>query len=133
VRSDPTYVERVVSNLLSNAHKYSDTGAKVEVQVEPGKADDVLVTVRDHGAVITSEDAVNFFERFHRASATSEKASGAGIGLTVCKRLIEALGGEIWATPRDEGGLEVSFTLPRYPEDDAVEDDEAVFADALKA
>ena len=58
------------------------------------------------------------FERFYRSERA--RAPGVGMGLTVCRRLVEALGGHIWAEPRDGGGLAVSFTLPVWrdePED----------------
>ena len=56
------------------------------------------------------------FERFYRSSGTSAQAGGAGIGLTVCKRLMDAQGGRIWAEARDGGGLSISLSLPVFDE-----------------
>ena len=115
VLGEETYVEQVVRNLLTNAAKYSDLGAPVTVRVEPGDRE-VVVRVLDEGIGITPEDTERVFELFYRASDASLQASGAGIGLFVCRQLVEAMGGRIWARPRDEGGTEVGFALPAHSE-----------------
>jgi two-component system sensor histidine kinase KdpD len=74
--------------------------------------------VLDRGPGIPPEDVDRIFERFYRSPGTAHRAGGAGIGLTVCKRLIEALGGSIWAELREGGGLVVSFSLPRHQDSD---------------
>jgi PAS domain S-box-containing protein len=111
VSAEPVYFEQVLRNLLSNADKYSPAGAPIEVQAcaEPGF---VRITVLDRGAGIAPEDAPQLFRAFYRSARMANQASGAGIGLAVCKRLIEAQGGRIWARPRDGGGAEFGFTLP---------------------
>jgi signal transduction histidine kinase len=57
------------------------------------------------------EDLEQIFDRFYRSRGTAERATGKGLGLTVCKRLVEALEGQIWAENRPGSGLAVSFTL----------------------
>ncbi|MDP9481888.1 MAG: ATP-binding protein, partial [Chloroflexota bacterium] len=111
VLGEETYVEQVVRNLLTNAAKYSDEGATVMVRVEPAD-DEVIVRVLDEGIGIAQEDARQVFELFYRTERASRQAAGAGIGLFVCRQLVEAMGGEIWARPRAEGGTEVGFSLP---------------------
>ncbi|HMO95690.1 MAG TPA: ATP-binding protein, partial [Tepidiformaceae bacterium] len=66
-------------------------------------------------------EAARIFERFYRSDRTAKLASGAGLGLAVCKRLVEAMDGEVWARPRDGGGLEVGFRLPAYRMEGEVE------------
>jgi PAS domain S-box-containing protein len=108
--ADPTYVEQVVRNLLSNAAKYGGSGTTVRIE---GRADDeeITVTIRDDGPGFPAEEADRLFELFFRSSQTASAAAGAGIGLFVCARLIKAMGGRIWATARPDGGAEFSFTL----------------------
>jgi signal transduction histidine kinase len=105
------YLEQVLQNLLSNADKYSP--AEEPIDVTTGlDGDDVLVRVRDHGPGIAPEEEEKIFEGFYRSQRTSSIASGQGLGLTVCRRLVEALGGQIRARNCPDGGLEIGFTLP---------------------
>jgi two-component system sensor histidine kinase KdpD len=113
VAGDATYVEQVVRNLLSNAAKYSPPGAPVEVRLEDAD-DEVVVRVLDHGRGFRTAESEDLFELFYRSPATAAQASGAGIGLFVCRRLITAMGGRIWARPRPGGGAEFGFALRRY-------------------
>jgi PAS domain S-box-containing protein len=115
VSADATYVEQVVRNLLSNAAKYAGTGAHVEAVVE-SSGDEVLVRILDDGPGFPADEAERLFDLYYRSASTSGVASGAGIGLFVCARLIRAMGGRIWATPRADGGAEFGFSLPVMPE-----------------
>jgi two-component system, sensor histidine kinase and response regulator len=110
VQSDSTYLELVLGNLISNAEKYSDDPSPIEI-VSARDGDDIVVSVLDRGRGLTPEEATLVFEPFYRTE-TSSKVPGAGIGLTVCRRLIEAQGGSICASPREGGGSNFSFRLP---------------------
>jgi PAS domain S-box-containing protein len=110
VTADPTYVEQVVRNLLSNAAKYGGAGSTVTVSAEAGEGE-VLVRVLDDGPGFPPAETDQLFELFYRSPGTAGAASGAGIGLFVCSRLIRAMGGRIWARPGDKGGAEFGFTL----------------------
>jgi signal transduction histidine kinase len=107
---DATYVRQVITNLISNADKYTPAGAPIEITAA-NQGGEIVVRVRDNGDGIDEEDMPQVFESFYRAKTAAERASGSGLGLTVCRRLIESLNGRIWAQNRPEGGLEVSFTL----------------------
>ncbi|MEA2549351.1 MAG: hypothetical protein QOE42_1949, partial [Chloroflexota bacterium] len=117
VIADPTYVEQVVRNLLSNAAKYGGPGASVMARVE-AVDDEVQVRIVDDGPGFPPEEVDRLFELFFRSSRTARAAAGAGIGLFVCARLIRAMGGRIWATSRPEGGAEFGFALRIMGEDD---------------
>jgi signal transduction histidine kinase len=67
--------------------------------------------VRDRGPGVSAEDAQRIFEHFYR-SESSGSVKGVGIGLAVCKRLVEADGGHVWVTPHEGGGSDFSFSLP---------------------
>ena len=116
VIGEETYVEQVVRNLLTNAAKYSNPAAPIRVVVEA--ADDELVTrVLDEGIGIADGDTDRVFELFYRSTSATRMAGGAGIGLFVCRQLVEAMGGRIWAAPRSPVGTEVGFALPAHHED----------------
>ncbi|HET9347081.1 MAG TPA: GAF domain-containing protein, partial [Candidatus Limnocylindrales bacterium] len=108
--ADPTYVEQVVRNLLSNAAKYGGPGATVRVAVT-STDDEVVVVVTDDGPGFPADEADRVFDLFFRSEGTAAAAAGAGIGLFVCARLIRAMGGRIWAKPGEAGGAEFGFTL----------------------
>jgi PAS domain S-box-containing protein len=112
---DAAYVEQVLRNLLSNAAKYGADSGPVEIAAKANH-DSVQVTVRDHGPGIASEDLPYVFHLFYRGKSAARSASGAGIGLFVCRQLVEAMGGQIWARRPDDGGTEFGFSLPLYRE-----------------
>lgn len=116
VVADATYVEQVVRNLLSNAAKYGGPGASVEAVVE-AVGEEVLVRILDNGPGFPPGEADRLFELYYRSPSTAGAASGAGIGLFVCARLIRAMGGRTWATSRPGGGSEFGFSLRVMAED----------------
>jgi len=111
----PEQVERVLSNLLSNALRHTPSDGSVAVVLAPD-TDEVRVSVEDTGEGITAEAASRMFDRFWRADgARTSGEAGAGLGLAIARGLVEAHGGQIWAEPREGGGARVSFTLPSVP------------------
>jgi K+-sensing histidine kinase KdpD len=117
VEADRTYLELVVENLISNADKYSPEGTEIEVVVELVGAE-AHVLVLDRGIGVGEDEADRLFAPFYRADSARAKASGLGIGLAVCRRLVEAQRGRMWARPRAGGGSEFGFALPLAPEPD---------------
>jgi K+-sensing histidine kinase KdpD len=115
VTADPTYVEQVVRNLLSNAAKYGGPGSTVTLAAEAGPGE-VLVRVLDDGPGFPADETSRLFELFYRSPGTAASATGAGIGLFVCARLVAAMGGRIWALPRPTGGAEFGFALNELDE-----------------
>lgn len=118
---EETYVEQIVRNLLTNADKYSDDDLPITIRVSK-EGEEVIVRVLDEGIGIAGADAARAFELFFRSKSATRMASGAGIGLFVCRQLVEAMGGRIWAAPRDGAGTEVGFSLPIHEPDDAEDD-----------
>jgi signal transduction histidine kinase len=110
VLADDGAVDQVLSNLLSNAAKYGGSGGTVRVILER-RADEVLVHVDDDGPGLPPERVTDLFRLFVRGSDAARRASGAGIGLYVSSRLVEGMGGRIWAADRDEGGARFSVAL----------------------
>jgi signal transduction histidine kinase len=106
-----TYVNQVLQNLLSNSEKYSPPGKPILVRIQLGEAE-VRICVLDSGKGLTPQEASQVFNPFFRIKDERSQRAGLGIGLAVCKRLVEVMGGSIWATSRAEGGAEVGFSLP---------------------
>jgi signal transduction histidine kinase len=110
VRADPERIQQVLANLLDNAMKSSPEGTSVDVTVANAGPDLALVEVSDRGAGISDEETERSFEKFSRGRHTGVR--GTGLGLYICRKIIDAHGGRIWAATRSGGGATVSFTLP---------------------
>ncbi len=117
VSAEEGYVEQVLRNLLSNAEKYSPGEEPITIAAR-SQGNEVLVAVLDRGPGISPSEADELFTPFYRSPQTSHQAQGMGIGLTVCKRLIEALNGRMWAIVRAGGGSDIGFALPVEHDDD---------------
>jgi two-component system, OmpR family, sensor histidine kinase KdpD len=112
------YVEQVLSNVLSNAEKYSPPDAPIGIEIRVDDAGtEISVSVCDHGAGIPEAELDRIFTPFYRSPSTSGHTQGFGIGLAVCRRLIEAQDGRMWAEAREEGGTRFTFSLPVAHED----------------
>jgi PAS domain S-box-containing protein len=111
-KADPFRVGQVLSNLLSNAVKHSSPDAPIAVTLaEIGH--EAVVAVRDGGDGIHPSDHDQVFERFYRAATTRAlQTGGAGLGLYIAKRLLEAMGGRIWLDSAPGNGATFSFSLP---------------------
>lgn len=114
VRADPDRVVQVLDNLLSNAVKFSPAGEAVHVSVAPD-ATGVRVSIRDQGPGIPDEFRARIFQRFAQANAAqTREQGGSGLGLSICKGLVERHGGEIGFRNEPEGGTTSFFTLRRH-------------------
>jgi len=112
VYADPFRVEQIVSNLLSNALKYSPADGEVHVGVV-ARREDAVVSIRDHGEGIAEEELDRIFERFHRLQTRLTRTRiGAGLGLYIAKQLVQAMAGRIWVVSKPGEGSTFSFTLP---------------------
>lgn len=110
VRGDGLLLQQVLLNLLENAAKYSPAGAPIEISARAEKGE-LVVEVADRGPGLVPGEAEHVFEKFHR-SASARGRPGAGLGLTVCKGIMELHGGRIWAEARAGGGSAFRFALP---------------------
>ena len=129
VRVDPEKIEQVLSNLLGNAVKYSPQGGDIEIEIRMVRNEQeltgffadapsvklpcLIVSVADTGIGIPETELERIFERFYRVnSKLIHSTPGAGLGLYICRLIVEAHGGHIWASNRLQGGSIFSFSLP---------------------
>ncbi len=116
VSLDPWGIEQVLNNLLDNATKYSPPGSVITIGVRVQEPE-VVISVRDHGDGLQAEEVQRVFEPFYRGeNATRRRAPGTGLGLTVCRGIVEAHGGRIWIETQTGAGSTFSFSLPLAPE-----------------
>ena len=105
--------ERVLLNLISNANRYTGLGGviRVEVDVEPTR---LLTKVCDNGQGVPEDDLEKIFNVYYRNSAADGRGAGqsSGIGLAICKYVVELHGGKIWAESRLGEGSTFYFSLP---------------------
>lgn len=114
VRADTDRLLQVLTNLLNNALQYTPSGGRVTLSAGK-RGRELLVRVTDTGIGIPAEHLPHIFDRFYRVdkSRSRQSGGGSGIGLTICKHLVEAHGGRIWAESSGEGqGSTFTFTLP---------------------
>jgi len=109
--ADERRVEQVLVNLLANANKYSVEGDEVVVGAKIQGAM-VRVYVEDHGPGLSAADKERVFDRFYRSKATSGTAPGAGLGLSIMRRIVEAHGGRVGVEASSPHGARFWFTLP---------------------
>jgi signal transduction histidine kinase len=121
---DPRRLERVLDNLLSNAIKYSPTGGSIEVEVTMPSPERAQLVVRDHGLGVPLEERSRLFDRFYRAQAAGQVV-GFGLGLYICRQLVEWHGGRIAAEFPADGGTCIVVSLPLGQPTTATEDDQA--------
>jgi len=107
---DRVQTQQVLINLMRNAIEAMTDAPerKLTISSRPDERGFVRVTVADTGPGVTPEVAENLFRAFH-----STKASGMGLGLSICRTIVEASGGRIWMEPREGGGSAFHFTLVR--------------------
>lgn len=103
---------QILTNLVSNALKFSDPGDPVEVEVTANEGE-LMVKVRDHGIGIEAENIPKLFKRFGRLPRPKGKrAAGSGLGLFICKGMVEGQGGRIWVSSTPGEGSEFTYTVP---------------------
>jgi two-component system sensor histidine kinase KdpD len=106
---DGVLIQQVVINLLENALKYAPVTAPVDLSAS-ATAEAIIFEIADQGPGLAPGDEHRIFDKFYRAGPARE--GGVGLGLTICRGIVEAHGGRIWAENRPSGGAVFRFTLP---------------------
>lgn len=112
LNADPIRLERILYNLVDNGRKYSPEGTEVKISAKTD-GDYLVIAVSDQGVGIATSDYEKIFGAFERLENIGYKHSkGIGLGLLVCRRLVEAHGGKIWVESEPEKGSTFFFTIP---------------------
>ncbi len=112
INADPLRVERILYNLLDNAAKYSPPGSQIKVSIK-AEPERLVIGVHDRGRGLSPSEQDRIFGTFQRLENNRhDRARGVGLGLMVCRRLVEAHGGEIWVESKRGKGSTFFFTLP---------------------
>ncbi len=110
--TDPQRLEQVVGNLIGNSMRYVPVDGKITLDARHVNAE-MIITVSDTGTGVPENELPYIFDRFWRGEKSRARVSGgAGLGLAICKQLVEAQGGTISALNRPEGGLEITIRFP---------------------
>jgi signal transduction histidine kinase len=117
VWADHERTVQVLSNLVSNAHKFTPTGGRIVVRAQPWAGGDgergVVIAVEDNGIGIRAEEQEDVFEMFYRSEdRQASDMPGSGLGLSIASNLVEMQGGQIWLESTFREGTTVSFVLP---------------------
>jgi len=112
IHADPHWLRQLLDNLLANAIKYSPNGGRIQVRGGYDSAN-VYVSVTDEGLGLSPEEQARIFTRFYRAPDKKRMSKGAGLGLYLCKSVVEAHGGQINVHSEEGKGATFTFSLPR--------------------
>ncbi len=112
VQTDPDRITQVISNLLTNASKFSPPKSNITITAQP-LSKHILVSVKDQGIGILGKDQQKLFQPFSQVEQTlARKHQGTGLGLSICKGILSALGGRIWIESKQGKGTTFYFTVP---------------------
>jgi signal transduction histidine kinase len=110
---DPNRIARILYNLINNALKFTKSGGSIDVQVENHSEKDIRISVSDHGKGISPENLDIIFNRFQKIDSTTTDNKGSyGLGLAICKKLVEIMGGSIGVESDLGKGTTFYFNLP---------------------
>ncbi|MGD0796748.1 MAG: PAS domain S-box protein [Acidobacteriaceae bacterium] len=116
VWADPDRILQTLTNLISNAIKFSPPATEIHLRARRIDANEAEIQVRDQGRGIPADKLESIFERFHQVDASDSRTmGGTGLGLAICRSIIHQHGGRIWATSIPTKGSTFHFTLPTRP------------------
>jgi two-component system sensor histidine kinase VicK len=116
VWADPDRILQTLTNLISNAIKFSPAGTEIHLRARRIEVNEAEIQVRDQGRGIPQDNLESIFERFHQVDASDSRTmGGTGLGLAICRSIVAQHGGRIWASSDPGQGSIFHFTLPTRP------------------
>jgi signal transduction histidine kinase len=113
IDADSRRLDQVLNNLVNNALKFTGEGGSVQLHARHDGGKGIIVQVQDTGVGIPRDEIANLFQKYRQASnATVAAQKGTGLGLVICKMIVEAHGGKIWVESEEGKGAIFTFTLP---------------------
>jgi signal transduction histidine kinase len=109
---DDFQIQRLLTNLLNNSIKYCPNNSRILIDAHLNKNNDTEISIIDNGQGVPDEQLPYLFDKYYRVKQKNKIQKGHGLGLYVCKIIIQAHKGKIWADNNKNGGLTVTFTLP---------------------
>ena len=115
IEADPDRISQVIRNLINNAIKFSEPKSKIEINAEK-QDNQILLSVRDHGCGLSPADQIRVFEPFYQVEGhLRRKHGGFGLGLAICRGIVECQKGKIWVESKPGEGCKFNFTVPLEP------------------
>ncbi len=113
IEVDARRLDQVITNLITNAIKFTNEGGRIQVRVLPGQEKEIRIEIQDSGVGIPRAEIAKLFQKYRQAdNARALADKGTGLGLVICKMIVEAHGGRIWIDSDEGKGTTFSFTLP---------------------
>jgi K+-sensing histidine kinase KdpD len=113
-----TWIQLAVANLISNAEKVTPGDQTIQVNLRQ-EAESALIMVLDQGQALAPAQYAGLWDIYSKGVPPGIEISGSGIGLSLCKELVGAMGGRVWAGPRSHGGSGFAISLRSLPEPSA--------------
>lgn len=112
IHGDDYQIQRVLTNLLTNAIKYSPEGSAITIHLSTENENYARFSIVDNGGGVPENQLAHLFDKYFRVKQKEFWQKGSGLGLYICKAIVKAHRGKIWAENNDLGGLSIHFTLP---------------------
>jgi len=113
IEADSRRLDQVLNNLVSNALKFTGEGGSIQLHARHDRRKGIIVRVQDTGVGIAPDEIAQLFQKYQQsASGKTSEHKGTGLGLVICKMIVEAHGGKIWVKSEDGKGTTILFTLP---------------------
>lgn len=111
ITADRSRIKQVIENILTNALKFTPEGGEICIGARQNKGD-VIIEIKDTGPGLTNEERARVFHPYYRKESDRDHLSGLGLGLAICKKIIDLHNGRIWVKNRRGGGSIFGFSIP---------------------
>src|SRR6185436_19739744 len=113
VQADSRRLDQILTNLVSNAIKFTGKDGSIHLYAQPDRRNGIVIRVQDTGLGIPADEIASLFQKYQQStSGKTSTQKGTGLGLVICKMIVEAHGGKIWVESEEGKGATFVFTLP---------------------